>query len=239
VREAADAQLKQGELKHQGSIRAYLTEFQALNIFAWATGEALREKIDLAMPDAVLDLRFAHYLEDFADDKGFLQATHQAGLQVEKKKALKQAREADPPTGNLQSEEKKKEGKRRNPPTETPDDGNKKNSKPEEEFGKPGSWESYEVAMEGVPCTERAELRQKGCHHCSKTGHRLYKCYARATANGTELPQVPWKVSAGNKRRREENEEPTPPAKAPKISAVEVMDTEPTIQDSIWEEEDV
>jgi len=46
------------------------------------------------MPDAVLDMRFAHYLEDFADDEGFLQATHQAGLQVEKKKTLKAAREA-------------------------------------------------------------------------------------------------------------------------------------------------
>jgi len=45
------------------------------------------------MPDAVLDMQFTHYLEDFADDEGFLQATHQAGLQVEKKKALKQARE--------------------------------------------------------------------------------------------------------------------------------------------------
>jgi len=39
----------------------------------------LREKVDLAMPDAVLDMRFAHYLKDFADDEGFLQATHQAG----------------------------------------------------------------------------------------------------------------------------------------------------------------
>jgi len=46
------------------------------------------------MPDAVLDKRFAHYLEDFADDEGFLQATHQAGLQVKKKKALKTAKEA-------------------------------------------------------------------------------------------------------------------------------------------------
>jgi len=31
------------------------------------------------MLDALLDMRFAHYLEDFADDKVFLQATHQAG----------------------------------------------------------------------------------------------------------------------------------------------------------------
>ena len=57
------------------------------------TGEGLQEKIDLAMTDAVLDMRFAHYLEDFVDNKGFLQATYQAALQVEKKKTLKQARE--------------------------------------------------------------------------------------------------------------------------------------------------
>jgi len=93
-REAADAQLKLGQLKYQGSIRAYLTEFRVLNNFARATGEALREKVDLAIPDAILDMRFAHYLEDFADDEGFLQATHQASLQVEKKKALKAAKEA-------------------------------------------------------------------------------------------------------------------------------------------------
>jgi len=59
------------------------------------------------MPDAVLDMRFAHYLEDVADDEGFLQATHQAGLQVEKKKALNQAREAARPSSNIRSEEKK------------------------------------------------------------------------------------------------------------------------------------
>ena len=86
-----DAQLKLGLLKYQGSIRAYLTEFRALNNFAQATGEALPEKVNLAMPDVLLNMRFTHYLEDFADVKGFLQATHQVGLQVEKKKALKQA----------------------------------------------------------------------------------------------------------------------------------------------------
>jgi len=54
--EAADAQLKLGQLKYQGSIRTYLTEFQALNNFARATGEELREKVNLALPDAVLDM---------------------------------------------------------------------------------------------------------------------------------------------------------------------------------------
>jgi len=40
-REAADAQLKLCQLRYQGSIRVYLTEFRALNNFARAMGEAL------------------------------------------------------------------------------------------------------------------------------------------------------------------------------------------------------
>jgi len=119
-REAANAQLKLGQLKYQGSIRAYLTEFRALNNFARATGEALREKVDLAMPDAVLDMRFAHYLEDFADDEGFLQATHQARLQVEKKKALKTAKEAtharSTPTKDGRKDDRHKDAMGKQPP---------------------------------------------------------------------------------------------------------------------------
>jgi len=76
----ADTQLKLGQLRYQGSIRAYLTEFRALNIFAWATGEALKEKVDLTMTSEILRIRFAHYLEEFTDDKGFLQAIYQASL---------------------------------------------------------------------------------------------------------------------------------------------------------------
>ena len=36
-REAADAQLKLGQLRYQGNIRAYMTEFRALNNYARAT----------------------------------------------------------------------------------------------------------------------------------------------------------------------------------------------------------
>jgi len=86
-------------------------------------------------------MQFAHYLEDFGDDEGFLQDTRQAGLQVEKKKALKQAQEGVRPTSNNRHEEKKKEEKRENPPAEKLDNGGK-NSKPEDEFGKTGSWGS-------------------------------------------------------------------------------------------------
>jgi len=71
-REAADAQLKSGQLKYQGSIRVYMTEFQALNNFARATGEGLREKIELAMPDTILDMCFNQNPEDPVDDEEFL-----------------------------------------------------------------------------------------------------------------------------------------------------------------------
>ena len=53
-----------------------MTELQALNNYARATGEGLQEKVDMAMPDAILDMRFAHYMGEFADDEGFLQATY-------------------------------------------------------------------------------------------------------------------------------------------------------------------
>jgi len=165
--EAVDAQLKQGQLKYQGSIRAYLTEFRALNNFTRATGEALREKVNLAMPDAVLNMWFAHYLEDFADDEGFLQATHQAGLQVEKKKALKQAWEQMKGTSSLgtnaKSDERRKEGQeKRNT------EGNqwrKETDKPRQDekgpqldkrpwWGGSNHWASKDEAMRGVLAKE-------------------------------------------------------------------------------------
>jgi len=173
-------------------------------------------------------MRFAHYLEEFPDNEGFLQATHQAGLQVEKNKALKQAREAARSTGNTRSEEKKKDEKKKNPPTEKPDNDGR-NPKTGDEFGKPGTWGSYEAALEGVPRMERAELRRTGCHRCGRTGHRSHKCYARTTAKGTELPQAPSMVSAGRKRGREEENDSAPKAKTQKVLAAEAMDAEPTV----------
>jgi len=79
-REAVNAQLKLNQLKYMGDIRAYMTELRALNNYARATGEGLQEKVDMAMPDTILDMRFAHYMGEFADDEGFLQATYQAAL---------------------------------------------------------------------------------------------------------------------------------------------------------------
>jgi len=240
-REAADAQLKLGQLKYQGSIRAYLTEFRALNNFARATGEALREKVDLARPDAVLDMRFAHYLEDFADDEGFLQATHQAGLQVEKKKALRQAREqVRAPAPTTRKEERKGDSRRREEPS-----GDRKKDEGKEtprencgnsEYGGAERWASEAAALKGLPDHEKKEYGStRGCHRCGRPGHRMAKCFANTTAKGTNLPAAPWKVAAGTKWAREPEEEelPSPAPKVQKTAALDVMDSEP-----LWADEE-
>jgi len=159
-REVADTQLKLGQLKYQGSIRAYLTEFQALNNFARATGEEVREKVDLAMLDAVLDMRFTHYLEDFADDEGFLQATHQAGLQVEKKKALRLVREqARAPAPTVRKEEKRGDGRKKEEPSSDrkKDEGKEapRENRGNGEYGGAERWASEAVALKGLPDHEK------------------------------------------------------------------------------------
>jgi len=67
-RKAADAQLKLGQLKYQGSIHTYLSEFRALNNYTRATGEYLCKKVALAILDSILDMRFnqnpVHLVED-------------------------------------------------------------------------------------------------------------------------------------------------------------------------------
>jgi len=79
-----------------------------LNIFTRATGEALREKINLVMTTEILRMRFNHYHEEFVDDEGFPQATYQAGLQVERMKTLEKAQETMRPART----DDKKEGKK-------------------------------------------------------------------------------------------------------------------------------
>jgi len=66
-------------------------EFRAFNNFAQTMGEGLREKVNMAMPDSILNMGFNQNLDDRVDDEPFLQATYWAGIQVKKKNALKQA----------------------------------------------------------------------------------------------------------------------------------------------------
>jgi len=67
-----------------------MTEFRTLNNFANTTGKSLREKVDLAMHDSILDMRFNQNPEDLVDDEQFLHATYRAGIQVEKKRLLRE-----------------------------------------------------------------------------------------------------------------------------------------------------
>jgi len=53
-----------------------MMEFRVLNNFARATGEGLREKVDMAMPDSILDMRFNQNQDNPVDNEPFLQATY-------------------------------------------------------------------------------------------------------------------------------------------------------------------
>jgi len=232
--QAADAQLKLGQLKYQGSIRAYLTEFQVLNNFAHATGEAVREKVDLGMPDTVLDMRFAHYLEDFVDDEGFLQATHQVGLQVEKKKALNAAKEASrsgaishkDATRNDHPRDARKREDRRLSSKEGAPEPKRGSTRPP----KGGSWPSQEVDLKGVPSKEAEEYRnsREDCGRFGRPGPRTYDCFSFQTLQGTASPPAPWKVAAVETMKRKRESEPEEPqaAKQQKVVAVEAMTTD-------------
>jgi len=246
-REAADAQLKLGQFKYPGSIRAYLTEFRALNNFARATGEALHEKVDLVMPDAVLDMWFANYLEDFADDEGYLQATYQAGVQVEKKKALKQVREqmkgTAGSTGNsTRTDEKLTEERKREPNRSARLEERKKDNDTTDRpspWRKPGRWATKEDALRGVPSREHEEYFKTpdSCWHCRQKGHRTYECFAHTTRQGTVLPRAPWKtarVSATEKRKRSEEPEEVAAPKQQKVAAIDTMEIENPRTLPVW-----
>jgi len=129
---------------------------------------------------------FAHYLEDFVDDEGFLQATHQAGLQVEKKTALKQAWEQTKGTSssgtNGKNDEQRKEGQDRKN-----SEGNKRGKetdKPRQDrtgpqpdkrpwWGGKDHSASRDEAMKGVVAKEQEDYGQRrdDCWRCGRSGH--------------------------------------------------------------------
>jgi len=240
-REAADAQLKLGQLKYQGDIWAYMTEFRALNNYTRAAGEGLQEKVNIAMPDSVLDMRFARYLEDFADDEGLLQATYQVALQVEKKKALRLAREeAKAQQGGSGKRDDDKEREKKKERTRDPafngkkeETGSRNTRLGRSEYGGAERWASETAAFEGVPVSERREHSNTGgCYRCGWPAHRAAQCYAGITIKGTNLPAALWKVAARTKRGREPEGEEEASEPMPKVQKTAVAD------EPMWESEE-
>jgi len=241
-RDAADAQLKLGQLKYQGSIRTYLTEFRALNYFARATGEGLREKIVLAMPDSILDMRFNQNPDEPTDDEGFMSATYWAGIQVEKKKVRKVAREASkggtaPRQEGKKDDKRREEGKKDNPGKKGPEQRTKKTR---EWWGGKNHWGSKEEALRGVPQKEQeAYFRNRDdCWRYGRPGHRTFECFSFNMLQGTALPKALWKAAAAGQKRGRENEkdEEAPATKQQKVAVVETMEMDAVAP--LWEESD-
>jgi len=211
-----------------------MTDFRALNNFVRATGEALKEKVDLAMSSDILRMPFAHYLGEFADDEGFLQATYQAGLQVERMKALEKIREG---TRTQKPEDKKKDGQKRDSDktnkgkeTENPRDRrNKPRTEDRNWYGGKQAWATKEDALKGVLKAEKEKYGQsrEDCWRCGRSGYKTYECYAFTTKKGTDLPKAPWAVSAASQGKPKHSEEPENlPSKQQKIAAAEMMEVE-------------
>ena len=217
----------------------YMTEFRTLNNIARATGEGLKEKIDLAMPDSILDMRFNQNPKDLVEDEQFLHATYRAGIQVEKKKALKGARElvkgTQPPKNDRRKDVQKGKGNsddnQRNKETQQ-NSGRREDTQASEkksQYDRPGCWASKDATLAGISTKEQEKYfrNRDDCWRCGRPGHRTYECFSFNTKRGTALPPVPWKTSAVSEGKRKRSEEPEerPAAKQQKVAAVETMET--------------
>jgi len=193
-------------LRYKGDIRMYLNAFGSLNRIAGVNGPALQEKINRALPAEILDMRSCQVRGVILADHDFLDATLEAGVQVEMTKALKAAVSGT-------QEKKKEEGKERK--------GNSERSitLPTHKTEKEGRkiWGTTKEAVAGVSPSELAAHKQKdGCHRCGRENHRAVECYAKTTVAGTPLPQAPTRVAASTsgKRKRPSEDDATTAATA-------------------------
>jgi len=170
------------------------------------------------MPDSILDIRFNQNPEDLMEDEQFLQATYRAGIQVEKKKALKEARElvkgTQPPKYN-----QKKDGQGRGSSDNTR--RGKENAKESDlqkdsaterksQYGGQARWASKDAALTGVPAKEQEEYgrNRDDCWRCGRSTHKTYECFSFNTKKRTALPPARWKASAVIQGKRKRSEEP-------------------------------
>ena len=151
---------------------------------------------------------------------------------MEKKKALRVAKEAMRAGPPPKSEEKRKpDGKKEERRTTKPQ--NVREPREPQPQGKDG-WDTTGSALRGVPQSEIDQHKkvQGGCWRCGRTGHRTYDCFSFQTLKGTELPPAPWKVAAvpdpepATGKRKREDDERNSTAKQQKVAAVEEMVTD-------------
>jgi len=228
--EGANAQPRLGELEYKGDIKAYLTEFWAPNIYARCTGESLQEKINLAMPRTIIDMRFAHHMGYFVDDEHFLTVIYEAGVHVEQQNALeelqgrkKEAGQKDTP-GKDSGKGRKGQGQKEGPMrSEKADSGGKTERSG---FGQPGHWKAKEEALTGVRIRERKEYgsSKDNCWRGGRAGHKTFECCTGTTTGGTALPTAHWQGASSAKHKRDDDKNVETPA--PKQSKVTTIKTE-------------
>jgi hypothetical protein len=241
-REPGLALQKMWTLRYKGDIKAYFTSFRALNLLAKATGEPLQDMVNRAMPSEILHMRFAHNFGIFTEDEPFLDATYEAGRQVELEKSLLKHTEG---TSRVQTSDAKDTERRtlKNRRDKDYRSSAHESSKYRQE-GKPQGkdrWESIQAALIGVPEQELVEHRKnkEGCLRCGRTGHRCLSCYARTTTIGTPLPPMnatnAARVASAMKRRSDTDDQEDQPRKQAQTAAVSTVDdSEPP---SAWAEE--
>jgi hypothetical protein len=220
AREAANAHAELSRLRYKGDIKAYLNEFRTLNLIAGATGQGLQEKIDLAMPEDVLDMRAAQFRGILVTDEDFLAATEEAGQQIERNKALKAMRRelkghhyAPDNAGPKSQRDSGKEGK--SAPTANPSPLFTTRSAGKRIYG------HWKDAIVGVNPVEVEEYRtaKAGCWRCGREGHQATECFAKTTKRGTPLPAAPVAAAAASKRKSEEDDDAPESTTAKRVGA--------------------
>jgi len=231
--EAANTQRKLGEIEYKGDIKAYLTEFRSLNVYAQCTRESLQEKINRAMPHAIIDMRFAHHMGEFVDYEHILTTTYEAGVHVEQRKPLeeiqghqkeKEGKEC-PSQGKALGKDRKGQGKEDpRPPRKAAQGGQA--TRPG--FGQSGQWAIKEEALVRLPAGVRKEYgaSEENCWRCGRAGHRTFEYFANSTKKGTTLASAPGKVASSAKSKWTNDDDPeTPTAAKPHLSTVKVEDS--------------
>jgi len=164
-------------------------------------------------------------MEEFIDDEHFLTTTYNSGLHVERRKALKAAREAQPGNGGGRKDGpdgknpgKARKGKESGGPKQAgKSDSGGKAEKPrkmwaESHLGRGGN------AYKGVPQNEIDSFRNSkaNCRRCGWDSHTTQDCYAHTSVKGTVLPEAPKQASSieGKRKRGEDAEEALAPKQA-------------------------